>query len=171
MHALTPDDVARLVNEWGTRARAEAGEDADPYPEPGSVGLPDGTEVDVLVRTADRLQTVFAASTPEQRIRRLDGLIAEAGLSVHLHGDDAGRAREEWEPASPADAVLVAALHTLTDVVVARGAAVLGVCEGVECVDVWIDGPRGRPRRYCCSQCGGRVRVAAHRRRNRLDER
>ncbi|MFD1827809.1 MULTISPECIES: CGNR zinc finger domain-containing protein [Mumia] len=171
MHALESDDLVTLVNEWGTRPREEAGEGDEAFPDPRTAGLAASEDTDVLVRTADRLHPVFAAPTPRDRVRQLDRLIAETGVTVHLRSDDAGHAHEEWVPARSADALLVAALRTLADVVVLRGAQTIGVCGGQECVDAWIDSPRGRPRRYCSTQCAGRARVAAHRRRSREDAR
>ena len=171
MTHLRPYALVTLVNEWGTRPRVEAGEQGQPFPDPGVVGLDAGADPDDLVRVADLLHPVFAAASVGERVRRLDALLVDTGLTVRLREAPTGQAYEEWEPARAVDALLVATLRTLTEVVQTRGPAAIGVCGGEECVDVWIDAPRGRPRRYCSSQCGGRVRVAAHRRRQRTEER
>lgn len=168
---LRPHALVVLVNEWGTRPRLEAGEQEQPFPDPAVAGLDAGTPSDDLVRVADLLHPVFAAATTSERVRRLDTQLVETAATVRLREAPSGRAYEEWEAARADDALLVAALRTLTEVVLTRGPTAIGVCGGDACVDVWIDAPRGRPRRYCSSQCGGRVRVAAHRRRQRTEER
>lgn len=154
-----------LVNEWGTAARAEAGESEQPFPDASELGWSGAGHAD-LVRTADLLQPVFAAGTPDERVRRLDRLLGNAGASVRLGLSD-GRVEDRWVAARPADRLLVAALRTIREVLADRGADAIGTCADDECVDVWIDGPRGRPRRYCSDYCSGRARVAAYRRRQR----
>ncbi|MGH1562981.1 CGNR zinc finger domain-containing protein [Mumia sp. DW29H23] len=165
MAVLTPSAVVTLVNEWGSAPRAEAGESDQPFPDLATVGWP-GAEDSDLVRVADLLHPVFAAASPQDRVRHLDALLVRAGVTVRIGLVD-DRVAEEWVPARAADGLLVDALHTIRDILGERGAGAIGTCDGQACVDVWIDRPRGRPRRYCSGTCSGRARVAAYRRRQR----
>lgn len=154
-----------LVNEWGTAARVEAGESQLPYPDVDELGWPGAGHAD-LVRTADLLHPVFAAATPDERVDRLDRLLVDASVSVRVDVSE-GHVEDRWVAARPADRLLVAALRTIREVLAERGADAIGTCADDQCVDVWIDGPRGRPRRYCSDYCSSRARVAAYRRRQR----
>ncbi|WP_370614042.1 CGNR zinc finger domain-containing protein [Mumia qirimensis] len=169
MLVLEPDAVVTLVNEWGTAPRVEAGESDSAFP-PTEQVAPDVAFSDPdLVRVADLLHPLFAAESPVERIRIVDELLAGAGTTVRVALVD-GHVRDGWVPASPRDALLVAALRTVHDMLVERGADAIGTCEGAACVDVWIDRPRGRPRRYCSDTCAGRARVTAFRRRRREED-
>ncbi|KAA1419925.1 CGNR zinc finger domain-containing protein [Mumia zhuanghuii] len=165
---LEPDDVVVLVNEWGTAPRVEAGEAAQAYPPVSLVVPPDTVRFDdaALTGIADLLHPVFAAPSSAERVRLMDDLLARAGTTVRLAlADD--QVTAEWRPADRSDSLLVAALRTLHDMLVERGLDAIGTCDADACVDVWIDRPRGRPRRYCSDTCSGRARVTAFRRRRR----
>lgn len=162
---MTSDAVCRLVNEWGTASRVAAGEQDAPYPA-ASTAAADGYPTDVLIDVADSLHPVFAAATPDERVRLLDALVQDADVTVRV-SYDRGQVVEDWVPRDGEDALLVAALTTIRAMLGERGVDAIGVCDGSDCVDVWIERSRGRPRRYCSTTCSGRARAAAHRRRHR----
>jgi predicted RNA-binding Zn ribbon-like protein len=163
-----------LVNEWGTEPRRVPGETDQPYPSkefleliedvPQRWRLPSDT---VLQQVADELHRVFAAPSPAERAETLSRLVNGDRFQVRLRREGSTVTVAIAAGSSGRDALLAAALETLTHHVAARGAESLGICGAESCVDVLVDSGTGRPRRYCSAQCSGRARVALHRRRQR----
>lgn len=54
---------------------------------------------------------------------------------------------------------------SLLHVVLTYGWESIGVCAAHDCVDIYVDASRRRPRKYCSSTCLNRARVRAHRAR------
>ncbi|SBU93146.1 Conserved protein containing a Zn-ribbon-like motif, possibly RNA-binding [Streptomyces sp. DpondAA-D4] len=120
-----------------------------------------------LRAAVDRLMTAeLTGRTADSALAGLNALAAvpppglravrEGGVLVRVLSD--GPDCERLLAAVARDAV-----ELLTDPV-ARGA--LRRCEGEACGRLYLDGSRGRRRRWCSSEvCGNRERVARHRRR------
>ena len=60
----------------------------------------------------------------------------------------------------PARLLVAVATH-----VAERGVARLGICASDPCRCAYVDGTRGRTRRYCCTLCNDRAAARAYRRR------
>jgi len=85
--------LVEVVNEYGHRPRAEAGESAHPYPALTQGRPPQAarlTEAE-LTALADRLWPVFGAPDPAARVTALNSLLSAAKLTPEIdgHGDQA----------------------------------------------------------------------------------
>lgn len=171
--------LVQVVNQWGDAPRAAAGESADPYPEIGQLRaehpeiwahLPQ-PDPPVLVEVANRIHPVFAAGSGEECARRLNRLVAEAGLAPLLAAD-AWTVREVWRTAAPGRELLAAAVLSLLEHLRHEpDASRLSTCHGEACVDVYVDqSPAGR-RRYCSLTCQNRARTRAYRAARRAGRR
>jgi predicted RNA-binding Zn ribbon-like protein len=158
-----------LVNTHGTRPRVTAGETEKPYPElPAVEGVPSAPAVSQseLVAVADRLWPVFAAPAIEDKTRLFNDLAKRFALSPTI-GTDAG---VRWSiPSTDASEILTAAgVAALLDAITEHGWHSLGVCDGEDCADVYLDASN-RHRRYCSATCLNRARVRAYRSRRRAE--
>ncbi len=154
-----------LVNKYGHRPRAAAGETAAPYPTlvehtpstAATLRLPE------LIELADRLWPVFNRHEPARQTAALNTLLnsAELAPSVTAEGVLQWTSTHRDKGALTAAGCAVALLAAVRD----GGWKQLGVCDGVDCVDVHVH-DRGRRRRYCSTICLNRARVRAYRSRN-----
>lgn len=164
--------LVTLVNEWGTRPRAVAGEQDQPYPPVGGLdlGVPravaDGAGDRALTHLADRLYGVFAATDDAERAELLTGLLRTSGVRP-VAGLADGRAGAGWAVGSARYAIAAAAALALREHLARHGGARLGTCAGRDCVDVYVDASPTHDRRYCSVTCQNRARVAAYRARRR----
>ena len=79
----------------------------------------------------------------------------------------AGGLRREREAPSAAE-LLAAIARDAIDLLTGPQRALLRECEAEDCSGIYVDGSRGRTRRWCsAARCGNRARVAAHRARRR----
>ena len=122
-----------------------------------------------LVEVADRLHPVFAAATPDQRVRRTAALLKETGVRPSLRTAPDG-IRADWSVDRAADAWLAAAAVTLRHHLEAHDGGRLGTCSAIRCADVYVDSSPVGHRRYCSITCQNRTRVATFRQRH-LDAR
>jgi|HubBroStandDraft_1064217.scaffolds.fasta_scaffold296635_2 predicted RNA-binding Zn ribbon-like protein len=158
--------LVEVVNEYGHRPRAEAGESAHPYPALTQGRPPQAarlTEAE-LTALADRLWPVFGAPDPAARVTALNSLLSAAKLTPEIdgHGDQA------WRTSHTEAAQIIAAgcAVTLLDSVSRNGWHRLGICDGADCVDVYLDEHGRAPRRYCSAGCLNRARIRAYRSRH-----
>lgn len=158
--------VVELVNEFSDPARADAGEQDEPYPE---LSMPDGYFADQpemtaeLVSVANDLHAIFDAAERGESV--------EGAINTILD-----RARP-WQRASPAgigfavaharDVLPAACALALLEWIAARGAQRIGVCGAERCVDVFADASAAGHRRFCSATCSNRHRVAQFRARQR----
>jgi predicted RNA-binding Zn ribbon-like protein len=165
---MEPSSLVLLVNEWGTRPRAVAGESGLPYV--GSLRLGLGIAPSyarrlsdrALARLADRLHPVFAASGLRERARLVTELLASSGVRPVSVAADGETARAAWAVDTATHAPTAAAALALRDHLDR-----LGVCTGRDCADVFVDTSPTHDRRFCSVTCQNRARVAAFRRRAR----
>lgn len=164
--------LVAVVNEYGARAREEAGEADAPYPDPTSLPaapvLAAGLDVPTLVTVADRLHPAFAAASLDEAVATLDDVLAASAPRPRANLV-AGAARLGWEADDRLDAILAACAIALVAAVAdpARAPARLGECDAGGCCDVYVDRSPARTRRYCSTTCQTREKVAAYRRRQR----
>lgn len=161
------------MNEYADAPRWGAGEELDPYPPPESLGEHDpaltaGLTESQLVALADRLNGFFSASSEDEAVGVLNGLLAESAPvpRVRAVGDSY---EVSWSVEGKVGEPLVAAcaLGLLEELKASRQ---FGVCEAERCVDVFVDRSPGGARRYCSARCHTRAKVSAFRRRRKRDE-
>jgi predicted RNA-binding Zn ribbon-like protein len=118
----------------------------------------------------ERLRAVFSAHEAAVAVSILNALLAEAGALPQLTNHD----EEPWHlhftpPETPLAPRLAAdAAMGLAVIIAEHGFERLQVCEGKDCLDVFVDISRNRSRRYCSPDvCGNRANVAAYRARQR----
>lgn len=146
-------ELVVLVNEFSPQARAAAGEQDDPYPEP-PVAVEDPQAL------AERLWPVFGADDDAARARHLDALVAEVALTPRIGADGT----LTW---TGTDGVLTGCVAALVDLVAAHGWTASGTCAADDCVDVFVRTSARGGRRYCSPTCLNRGRVRAYRARQR----
>jgi predicted RNA-binding Zn ribbon-like protein len=158
--------LVEVVNEYGCRPRAEAGESGHPYPvltQGRPLRAARLTEAE-LTALADRLWPVFGAPGPAARVAALNSLLSAAKLTPEI--DDL--ADQAWRTLHTQSAQIVAAgcAVALLDSVSRNGWHRLGICDATDCVDVYLDEHGRAPRRYCSATCLNRARVRAYRSRH-----
>lgn len=171
--------AADLVNEYAIAPRREDGRDHDPLPDldafladhgvgPGAAGPADARAV---VRLADRLFSIFAASDTSAAVAEVNRLLAEGRALPWISGHDGSDWHLHYGPAqpSPVGRLTVTAAMGLAAVLCDDGSR-LGVCSAHECRDVYVDTSRNARRRYCSQGCANRAHVAAFRARRRASE-
>jgi len=156
-----------LVNGYAPQPRAEAGESDAAYPELDGACQPViASEVTAVskVRLAERLWTVFAANVGE-RVAELNALLHDSALTPEVDLDG----RQYWATMhSDPDRRLAAGCTTaLLGAVQTHGWDRLGICDGIDCVDIYIDQQGRTKRRYCSTTCLNRARVRQYRARHR----
>jgi len=159
--------VVDLTNGWGTLPRKTAA-DRDAPPASDLLGLlgesaAGMSDVD-LQRVADRLFSVFTATSPRELATRVTDLLARSGVRPALDSDH-GRLRPTWLVKHPRDLLLAAAAVALHAQLAEHGAERLGTCGADHCADVYVDASPAGHRRFCSVTCQNRERVAVFRRR------
>jgi predicted RNA-binding Zn ribbon-like protein len=119
----------------------------------------------------ERLREVFLAPEEGTAVSILNALLAESGALPQLTDHDG----EAWHlhytpPETPlARRWAAEAAMGLAVIIEEHGFERLRVCEGKDCLDVFVDVSRNRSRRYCSPEvCGNRANVAAYRARKRV---
>lgn len=178
VHPLPVPVLVRLVNGWGTAPRHAAGEAETPYPEPSALrdaidepwadaALVTSLEIPALVEASDEVHPLFASETAGELAERLTRLVGDVGMSTAFTA--AGGRLREVRRIENGDRVLLASA-TLTLVERLRhdpDVRRLGVCQGDDCADVYVDAsPAGR-RRFCSVTCQNRHRTRTYRARRR----
>jgi hypothetical protein len=165
-----PGWVVAFVNEYADAPRREAGQELDPYPPLGTLGEHDpaltaGLTEPQLVALADRLHGFFAASSEDEAVGVLNGLLEESAPIPRVRAEGDGY-EVSWSVEGEAGEPLAAAcaLALLDELKASRR---FGVCDAERCVDVFVDRSPGGARRYCSSRCHTRAKVGAFRRRKR----
>jgi predicted RNA-binding Zn ribbon-like protein len=166
------DALVELVNGWGSRPRAEAGEAQLPYPvladllaragvsEQAATAITD----DDLQRVADLLHPVFAATDAGERAARVSDLLATVGVRPALNSVG-GAIQLAWLIADSRDTILAGAATALHAQLIDHTPDRLGTCSGQRCADAYIDASPTGDRRFCSITCQTRTRVAAFRQR------
>jgi predicted RNA-binding Zn ribbon-like protein len=152
-----PDERSRLIAVL--RAYGETG----PF-DFSAAGL------EAIRQAAVELREVFAAPDLATAAGRLNALLAGRAhpprltshggqYGWHLHVDSSDDAPwAEWFLTSSALALAV--------LLAGRQAPPAGLCHARTCGKPFVNTGRGAPRRYCCTACGTRERVAVHRGRS-----
>jgi len=172
VQAMLPAVLVDLINGWGSVPRAEAGEQAAPYPPHadliGRLALPEhvgaGMTDAELQRVADLLHPIFAATHIGERAIRTTDLLTRSGLRPALLAEGSS-IRSNWLVEDPETAVLAAAASALYGQLTGSDPNRLGTCTGDRCADAYIDASPAGHRRFCSITCQNRARVAAFRRR------
>ena len=162
------------MNEYADAPRREAGQQWDPYPPPEVLGEHDpaltaGLRQPQLVALADRLHGFFSASSEDEALGVLNGLLEESAPVPRVGVVEDGGYEVSWsvegeEGDSLAGACALALVEEL------KASRRFGVCEAERCVDVFVDRSPGGARRYCSSRCHTRAKVGAFRRRRKREE-
>lgn len=157
--------LVQFVNEYSAEPRAVRGQAAAPYRDLHD-GQPDAaravSEHDRVV-LADTLWPLFTDVQPADRAAPLNALLAAGALTPQL--DAAGAAQWHSPHTDPAAVLAAGCAAAMLRAVHAHGWHRLGVCAGVDCVDVFIDQQRRTARRYCSATCLNRARIRAYRAR------
>jgi predicted RNA-binding Zn ribbon-like protein len=104
-----------------------------------------------VAAAADRINELLAGRAHPPRLTTHDG---ESGWHLHVDScDDAPWA--EW--------FLTSSCLALAVLLAERQAPPAGLCGSPSCGKPFVNVGRGSARRYCCTACGTRERVAAHR--------
>ncbi len=113
-----------------------------------------------------RLGGVFDASSEDEAVGILNGLLAELGRAPRLERVVGGWRMRSWPDESEglSSAVAYGALGLL-EAIRNGGWERFGRCAGAPCRCVYVDRSRNRSRRYCCEFCTDRVAQAQYRRR------
>ncbi|MFH5823858.1 CGNR zinc finger domain-containing protein [Georgenia sp. AZ-5] len=164
---LEVDQVLDLVNHYARRARTAAGDEDKGFRPLGEVlgatagNVPELDEA-TLHALADEAYEVFVKAHGGDDVGPvLNEMLARSAPTPRL-ADDGSVA---WEAAG-GDNVLRAALAVpLLNWLHTRGADRLGLCEGIDCADAFVDASSAGRRKYCSSTCLNRHKVAAYRRR------
>lgn len=118
---------------------------------------------DVVCDSAGALWQVCAADRA-QRAGLLNARLREFSLSPTVtEGGELG-----WQQhGHPSDRGFLRDLLTVSvlQVVLTYGWDSIGICDAHDCVDLYVDASRRRPRKYCSATCLNRARVRAHRAR------
>lgn len=160
------EELARVINEYGTCTRHAAGEEHQPRPALRDLGDDVATLAEVepstvqLQRAADALHPVFVAAQ-----ERADPAAILNDLLVATRPTPTSDAHGciEWTVATPDDAVLAALTIALLRWTDQHGIDSLGICDANRCVDVYLD--TSERRRFCSTTCLTRTKVAAYRER------
>lgn len=156
--------LVQLVNGYGTEPRAIAGQSTVAYPGLGSE-LESVRAVSEQDRAgvADRLWPLFVDAQPVNRSAQLNVLLAATDLTPQLDSSGTiGWRSSQTDPVALLTAGCAAALLAAVNL---HGWPRLGVCAGIDCVNVFIDQQRRTARRYCSPTCLNRARIRAHRAR------
>lgn len=132
-------------------------------------GDPTERELEEVRNLRWELRRVFEAADPEIAAGILNRLIADSGAHPEVTNHD-GPWHLHFAPlgAPPAKRVAAEAATALAVIIASGSFDRLRSCEGVRCVDVFVDESRNRSRRYCSpSVCGNRASVKAYRARQR----
>lgn len=163
--------VVDVINGWSDRVRRESGEEGDPYPDLAELAVAHGWSTrmvpdDRLVALADRLEPVFAETSPGARRGALN--LAVRALAPTPQQSAQGPVWSGMVPERHLEAGLLFALieHARDDADLVR----LGACEADHCVDTYVDSSRSGTRRFCSLTCQNRARVAAFRQRSRTPQ-
>lgn len=155
------------VNEFSDQARAAAGEEGLPYPDPSRIaGQPPEAgllQQDRLVAAATKIYPVFALAHEGQPIAPcLNRLLDETRPSPRLDG-----ATLTWVAEHGDDRLDTAMTLAVMSFYLEHGQARLGLCSGARCADVFADVSRAGRRRFCSNTCLNRFKVNEHRARKR----
>jgi predicted RNA-binding Zn ribbon-like protein len=166
--------AAELINTKGTPSGREMLPDAEawrdflaPFVVEGSDRV---TEADIeeIKQVRERLRAVFHADE-DAAVRLLNDILADTGAAPYISNHDGNPWHLHY---SAHDAPIAHRLGSgaamgLATLIVEKGRSRLGICQGKNCEDVYVDTSRNRSRRYCNSTCSTRVNVAAFRERQK----
>lgn len=126
------------------------------------------SDVAELKELRSDIRAVFEADAPEEAIRLLNALLADAGVVPWIAQRQDGSREMYYAPpeAALARRVTCDAGIGLAILMVERPDR-LKLCDAEPCRMVFIDASRNRRRRWCSEACSARINVAAHRSRQR----
>jgi predicted RNA-binding Zn ribbon-like protein len=150
-HLAAPADVDKFLAvhdiDWPRRATA--------------------ADLEALREVRARVRGLFVATTHAEAQRRLNELLRDARVNLHVVREG-GAARIEWtvdDSVSLAEAVRSACAVSAAHIAQQMGFERLRVCGADPCADVFLDTSKRGEQRFCGPRCATRVRVAAHRAR------
>jgi predicted RNA-binding Zn ribbon-like protein len=129
------------------------------------------SDLDALYRLRTEFREIFAAcgaGNGTEAVGRLNALLIQH--PVHPQISDHGG--EPWhlhliQGGTVADRYAAGAAMGLATLLTRLGPDRLGICEGLSCGRVFVDGGTGHSRRYCSDRCASRTNVTALRTRRR----
>jgi hypothetical protein len=162
--------LVTLVNEYAQPPRHASGEDDDPYPDMmGEPSAPSMSQVaqDDLIRIAQRLWPLFAATGDAERVALLNDILEEADLTPRV--TEVGELCWRTRRTGSGHLLLAGCAASVLRASQEHGWRRLGLCAGDDCQDVYLDEAGRGARRYCSATCLNRARVRAFRSRARAD--
>lgn len=157
--------LALFINGFAAEPHAVAGVDAV-HPDRATRGQPGvaaGVSSDDKAGLADQLWSVFARPDPVDRAAALDQLLRRYRLAPTIDG--VGGLHWITPLTDPTGLLGAACVACLLDAVRTLGWARLGICDGLDCVDVYVDEAARTPRKYCSPTCSNRAKIRAYRAR------
>lgn len=168
MVSLAPVDtewLVLLVNGYSPQAQDAAGDDAVP-PEHADRDQPAlasrATDIE-KVQLAEKLWRVFSGPAGGSQVAALDALAATSRLDPHI--DAEGHLTWTTPLDGTVDQLTASCTVCLIEAITTYGWGRLGICDGRDCVDVYLDRAGRAPRRYCSAACLNRAKVRAFRAR------
>ncbi|MFY9927032.1 MAG: CGNR zinc finger domain-containing protein [Streptosporangiaceae bacterium] len=176
------DIIDILVPRPGSRDEAARRAEPDPpgerarliavlraYGETGPLDL-SAADLEALRQAALELRDVFEAPGIEAAAERISTLLAARASPPRLttHGGEHGWHLhvDSSDDAPWAEWFLTSSALALGVLLAERQEPPAGLCQARACGKPFVNTGRGAPRRYCCTACGTRERVATHRGRS-----
>jgi predicted RNA-binding Zn ribbon-like protein len=118
----------------------------------------------------ERLREAFDATSEEEAVATLNGLLADHGRPPQLERAGGGW-RFRYGPEEDAGIEFLAAPTALEllETIREHGLSRFGRCTAHPCRCVFVDRSRNRSRRYCCDLCADRANQQAARRRRQAE--
>ncbi len=160
------DEAARLAMPQPPDERQRLTAVLLAHGEPGPIEISDA-ELAALRQAAEDLREVFAATDEATAAGRINDLLAGRAHPPRLttHGGESGWHLhvDSSDDAPWAEWFLTSSCLALAVLLTERQAPPGSFCGSPSCGKPFVNVGRGNARRYCCSACGTRERVATHR--------
>jgi predicted RNA-binding Zn ribbon-like protein len=160
------DEIARLARPGPHDERARLIAVLRAHGERGPIEI-SATDLAALRQAAADLREVFAAGDVAAAAERINELLAGRAHPPRLttHGGEAGWHLhvDSSDDAPWAEWFLTSSCLAFAVLLAERQAPPAGLCGSPSCGKPFVNVGRGSARRYCCTACGTRERVAAHR--------
>lgn len=132
----------------------------------GEAKPPQASELDKVHKLRGRLRDVFEAPDQSAASERINKILNDYGASPRV-STHSGEPHLHFEPVQANFLCWLGAVTAmgLATVLIEHGMERFGVCNAVECEDVFVDSSRNRSRLHCSTTCSTREAVASYRRR------
>lgn len=155
-HLLTPADLQRFLQTRGVEVSTPV----------TPTELEDARELREIVRG------VWESESAEAMAQRLNALLDQSPVSLHIVAEDGGVAVQyNAPPEMPLiDRLQLDCAIGLMLTVQAHGLDRMRSCAAEPCRDVFVDTSRNKSRRFCSDRCANRYNVAAYRDRQKNED-